>query len=157
MSEPGAKSRKPSQKARKSASRLWAVKALYQVRYQDQEAESVLREFQTYRIDQEIEGECRLVPPQIDLFAAIVRGVKDHQDNLVELVGSCLNERNFQGLEYILQSCLLAGAYELWAHHDIPVPIIIDDYVHVTHAYFDQGEARLVNAVLDRLAATLRA
>ena len=42
-------------------------------------------------------------------------------------------------------------------HGSIPAGVIINDYVDVTHGFFNAKEPGLVNAVLDRLAKTLRA
>ena len=53
-------------------------------------------------------------------------------------------------------SIMLCGAYELMVHSDIDAPIVISDYLHVTHAFYDQGEHALVNAVLDSIRQTLQ-
>ncbi len=38
----------------------------------------------------------------------------------------------------------------------MPVKVVINEYVELAHLFFDPGEASFVNAVLDRLAQTLR-
>jgi len=58
--------------------------------------------------------------------------------------------------EKLLQSILLCGIYEIMAHSDVDAPIIINDYVDVAHAFYDGGESKLVNAVLDRATKNLR-
>jgi N utilization substance protein B len=44
----------------------------------------------------------------------------------------------------------------LMSHHDIHPRIVINEYVDVCHAFFAGREPGMVNAVLDRLARTLR-
>jgi N utilization substance protein B len=51
---------------------------------------------------------------------------------------------------------LRAGAYELAERPDIPIRVVINEYVNVTHAFFAGRETALVNAVLDRLSRILR-
>ena len=38
----------------------------------------------------------------------------------------------------------------------IDAPIIIADYMHVAHAFYDEREEKLVNAVLDSVRKTVR-
>jgi N utilization substance protein B len=61
-----------------------------------------------------------------------------------------------QKTEPLLQAVFLCGAFELMVLQAIDAPIIISDYMHVTHAFFDGGEAKLVNAVLDSIRKTVR-
>jgi N utilization substance protein B len=35
-------------------------------------------------------------------------------------------------------------------------PLVIAEYLNVTHAFFDKGESRLINGVLDRVAKEAR-
>ena len=57
---------------------------------------------------------------------------------------------------YLLRACLRAGAFELAERTDVPVKVVINEYVELAHLFFDAGEPAFVNAVLDRLAPQLR-
>jgi N utilization substance protein B len=59
-------------------------------------------------------------------------------------------------LEPLIRTILEAGTYELLARPDIPIRVVITEYVEVAHAFFAGKEPALVNGVLDRLARTLR-
>ena len=59
-------------------------------------------------------------------------------------------------IEPLLSAILICGTYELLAHGEIDAPIIIADYLHVTHGFFEGSESKLVNGVLDALAKELR-
>jgi N utilization substance protein B len=49
-----------------------------------------------------------------------------------------------------------AGTYELMMREDVPMRVVITEYVDAAHSFFDENEPRLVNAVLDRIGKSLR-
>ena len=59
-------------------------------------------------------------------------------------------------LEAVLRAILRAGAYELFARADVPLKVVITEYVDIAHAFFEGKEPGLVNAVLDRIGRVLR-
>jgi N utilization substance protein B len=52
---------------------------------------------------------------------------------------------------------LRAGTYELLARADVPTPVAINEYVEVAKAFFDDGQAKFVNGILDAVAKEARA
>lgn len=142
-----------SQKARNSAARLLAVQAVYQMHKNDQNAEDVIREFLEHRAGMEVDGE-NMVPPDKEHFSTVVRGVEEHIKQLQEMVA--LNRGKEGQIEPLLQAVFLCGGFELMALQAIDYPVIISDYLHVAHAFYDEGEAKLVNALLDSIRKTVR-
>lgn len=59
-------------------------------------------------------------------------------------------------MEPLLKSILLCGICELLEHQDIDSPIIINDYLNVTHAFYEQQQVNFVNGVLGKVASILR-
>jgi len=59
-------------------------------------------------------------------------------------------------VDAILRAILRAGAFELVEEADVPVRVVINEYVEVAHAFFAGDEPRVVNGVLDALARKLR-
>jgi N utilization substance protein B len=59
-------------------------------------------------------------------------------------------------IEAILRAVLRAGAYELACRPDVPARVVMSEYVDVAHAFVDDDETGMVNAVLDQLAHQLR-
>jgi N utilization substance protein B len=57
---------------------------------------------------------------------------------------------------YLLRAFLRAGAHELASKPEVPVSVVINEYVELAHAFLSTDEARFINAVLDRLAGQLR-
>ena len=51
---------------------------------------------------------------------------------------------------------LRCGTYELLAREDVPSGAVIDEYIEVAKAFFDDREAKFVNGVLDAVAKGVR-
>lgn len=143
---------KGSKKARTTAARLASVQAVYQMDLNKQRASSVIEEFLLHRAGMQVDGD-EMVPPDGALLREIVSGVESRRAEVDPLVSERLEGRE---VEPLLRSVLLCGAYEILSHHDIDIPIIISDYLHVTSAFYEGKEAKLVNAVLDGLGKVLR-
>lgn len=149
-----AKKQTGSAKARLSAARLLAVQAVYQMLSdKNQSVDTVVKEYLDHRLDMEVDGD-QMVTADVDHFPAVVRGVTEHQEQLVEMVA--LNRGKEEMSETLLQAIFLCGAFELMVIQSIEAPIIISDYIHVTHAFYDENEEKLVNAVLDSIRKTVR-
>lgn len=140
----------------RSAARLAAVQALYQIDLTGISPNSVVAEFVEHRFDKVVDG----VPhEQADpgLFSDLVCGASARRDEIDGLVGDSLTDTwTVERLEKILRAILRLGAYELVARVDIPARVVITEYVDVANAFFDEGQPGLVNGVLDALARRLR-
>ncbi len=141
--------------AARHAARLAAVQALYQMELSGVDAEEVTQEFIEHRFGREAEiaGE----PDEI-FFADIVRGVPPRQVEIDRAVSLCLAaDWRLARIDSILRAILRAGAFELIARLDVPAKVVIDEYVELSHAFFDGQEPAFVNAALDKLARNQRA
>ena len=99
--------------ARRSAARLAAVQALYQIDHSATSSDAVLEEFLRFRLGDSFDTENDVVPHK-NLFMEIVRGVAAHGTEIDEAVGAALsNKWTFDRLELILRAILRAGVYEL--------------------------------------------
>ena len=141
---------------RRTAARLAAVQALYQIDITDTPVETVVAEFVHHRLGRDVDDE-RLGEVDNVLFADVVRGASKRRDDLDRVIGAALTpDWPLERLETVLRAILRAGAYELLARADVPAPVVISEYLDVSHAFFSDKEPALVNGVLDRLARTLR-
>jgi transcription antitermination factor NusB len=141
----------------RSAARLAAVQALYEMDIAGTGVMEAVAEFENHWIGREIEG-VTFRAPDVDLFRDIIAGVVREQ----KLVDRRLDEALAKGwplkrVEVVLRAVLRAGAYELFFRKDIPVRVTISEYVDVARAFYDEDEPGLVNAVLDALARSVRA
>lgn len=146
---------KGSPKAQKTAARLAAVQVLYQMRLNNQEAQSAVQEYISHRIGFNLDGDV-FVPAEENLLRDIISGIQDRWGDVDGIVAAALAEGGKSEVEPLLDAILRAGAYELLAHGQIDAGIIIHDYLNVTAGFYDGSEPKLVNAVLDRVAKTLR-
>ena len=93
-----------------------------------------------------------------DYFAAIVRGVVGGQRDIDGAIKARLASNwRLERLDSTLRALLRAGAWELRERQDVPREIVIDEYVELAKAFFDDAEAKFVNAALDGVARDARA
>jgi len=145
-----------SAKARRSAARLAAVQALYQMEISGTSSDTVIGEFVQHRIGQELDGE-RFVTAEPQLFADIVRGTTARRLDVDQLLnGSLSGQWALDRMELLLRVTLRAAVWELLAKPDVAPHIVINDYIDIARAFFGGKEPGMVNGVLDRLARTLR-
>jgi N utilization substance protein B len=117
----------------------------------------VAEEFATYRFGREPEM-LALGEPDGAFFADIVRGVPHRQEEIDAAIAKCLaSDWRLSRVDSILRAILRAGAYELIGRADVPVKVVIDEYVELSHAFFSGEEPAFVNAALDKLAHRKRA
>ena len=148
----------PAKRTAASAARLAAVQALYQMSMTGHGADAVVREFRLHRFSQPVdEQQAAAADADPALFGELVRGVATHADELDDMLAAVLSdELDVDRLEAVLKTILRAGAFELSARLDVPAPVAINEYVDVADAFYARKETALVNAVLDRLARSLR-
>lgn len=140
----------------RSAARLAAVQALYQLQMEATPLPRLLDEFHQHRLGEEID-EVRMADAEVAFFDDLVRGVDARRDEIDRLLSERLSENwSIQRLDKTMLQILRAGAYELLARADVPTGSAISEYVDVAHAFFDKREASFVNGVLDAVAKAVR-
>ncbi|HIF09138.1 MAG TPA: transcription antitermination factor NusB [Sneathiellales bacterium] len=146
---------RPAGRAR-SAARLAAVQALYQIQISGGASREVVREFVTHRLGTEIEGDV-YIAADTDFFSDLVIGTERRLQEIDKLIAHALSSNwSLDRLERLMRAVLRAGTYELVARPDVPTKVIIDEYVDVAHAFFSEKEPGFVNGVLDRLGKSVR-
>ena len=140
----------------RSAARLAAVQALYQMDVAGTGVAQSVAEFESHWIGREIEGET-YKPAEIAFFRTIVEGVLEHQGTVDREIDQALRENwPLARIEAVMRAILRAGVFELRHRDDIPARVVISEYVDVAGAFFERDEAGTVNAVLDALARQRR-
>jgi N utilization substance protein B len=159
MAPPRPRKDRAKQAIRRSAARLAAVQALYQIDVTDATVERVLEEFVRFRLEGRGPVDEDVPSGETDrtLFLKIVRGVGANGTELDEIIGGCLTKDwSLERMDRVLLAILRAGCFELYAIADIPPRVVISQYVDVANAFFDGKEPGFVNGLLDRVARTLR-
>ena len=151
----------------RSATRLAAVQALYEMELTGVAADSVLDEFLRNRWKPK-DGEPEAEPGDEDLstlaetdagqLAELVRGVRERKDDIDGMIGPALSsDWTVERLEVLLRVIIRAGTYELLVKSDVPAKVVISEYVDVAKAFYEKSQPGMVNGVLDKLAHALRA
>lgn len=150
----------PTRNDKRSAARLAAVQALYEMDIAGASSDGIVRDFLDARWTDPGGDSGAEFGGDVDngLFTKIVRGVSDDLGSIDEMVAAALSsDWTVPRLEVLVRAVLRAGAFELSTSGQVPSKVVINEYVDVAHAFFSGGEPGLVNGVLDRLARVLRA
>ncbi|MDP9629643.1 UNVERIFIED_ORG: N utilization substance protein B [Ensifer adhaerens] len=140
----------------RGAARLAAVQALYQMDIGGTGVLEVVAEYEMHRLGQELDGDTYL-KADASWFRSIVAGVVRDQRKLDPLIGSALQDDwALSRLDSTVRAILRAGTFEMLERKDVPVAVIVTEYVEIAKAFFGDDEPKLVNAVLDRIARQVR-
>jgi len=140
----------------RGAARLAAVQALYQMDIGGTGVLEVVAEYEAFRLGQEVDGETYL-KADAAWFRSIVAGVVRDQTKIDPLIKSALQDDwALSRLDSTVRAILRAGTFEILERKDVPVPVIVTEYVEIARAFFAEDEPKLVNAVLDRIAKQMR-
>lgn len=140
----------------KSAARLYAVQALFQMEHSNQTIEAVTREFEDHRFGAIYDGE-EMIEGDVDHFRMLVENAVNHQVKIDQMTDRALVARWPLGrIDPTLRALFRAAGVELIGR-DTPPKVAITEYVDVARAFFEDGdEPKFVNAVLDHMAKAAR-
>lgn len=147
--------RKPSleeKRQMKSAARLYAVQALFQMEAAGQTVDKVRREFESHRFGATIEGD-ELAEGDTHLFRQIIEEAVNWQARIDQMTDRALVEKwPIARIDPVIRALFRAAGAELMLPAT-PPKVVITEYVDVAHAFFPDGrEPKFVNAVLDHMA-----
>jgi transcription antitermination protein NusB len=141
---------------KRSAARLAAVQALYQMDIAGKGLAEAMAEFEAHWIGREVEG-VTFRPAEAAFFRDILTGVIREQTAIDRRIDAALAQGwPLKRVEAVLRAVLRAGAYEILYRRDVPVRAAISEYVDVARAFYGDDEPGLVNAVLDAVARETR-
>jgi N utilization substance protein B len=148
-------SRRDGHKAR-SVARLGAAQTLFQMELGGQGADEAIRDYLDHRSGAEIDG-VQYAEADARMFEDVVRGAVEHQVAIDGALDKCLPEEwPLHRLDSILRAILRCAAFEILIRRDIPARVVMNEYVDVARAFFEGGETRMANGVMDRLARATR-
>jgi N utilization substance protein B len=140
----------------RGAARLAAVQALYQMELSGTGVLEIVSEYENFRLGQEIDGD-QYLKADPSWFRSIVSGVVRDQRALDPIIAESLIEGwPLSRLDATIRAILRAGVFEIIERKDVPTAVIVTEYVEIAHAFFEEDEPKLVNAVLDSVARKLR-
>jgi len=140
----------------RSAARLAAVQALYQLEMEETPLAKLLHEFHEHRLGATIEDET-YEEAEVAFFDDIVSGADARRDEIDALIAARLAEGwSLERLDRPMRAILRAGTDELVARRDVPAATVINEYLDVAHAFYDKRETGFVNGLLDAIAKGVR-
>ncbi len=140
-------------KLRKSASRLYAVQALFQMEHSSQSVDQVRAEFLNFRFGAEIDEGTELLDGDINLFRSLLEEAVNWQAKIDQMTDRALVAKwPIARIDPTLRALFRAAGSELIAH-ETPPKVVIVEYVEIAKAFYPEGrEPKFVNAVLDHMA-----
>ena len=144
---------KPDKKQMRSAARLFAVQALFQMESSDQTVERVVREFETHRFGEVFEDGTEMAEGDVAHFRALVDAAVNWQAKIDQMTDRALVAAwPIDRIDPVLRALFRVAGGEIVAM-DTPPKVVITEFVDVAKAFFPEGkEPKFVNAVLDHMA-----
>jgi N utilization substance protein B len=143
-------------RAKRSASRLYAVQALFQMEASGQVVEAVVREFLDHRFGAVYEGD-EMIDGDVDHFRRVVEDAVNYQAKIDQMTDRALVAKwPIARIDPTLRAVFRAAGAEM-LHTATPPKVVIVEYMDVARAFFPDGkEMNFVNAVLDHMAREAR-
>lgn len=141
-----------ARKQMKSAARLYAVQALFQMESSGQTVEAICREFETHRFGA-IYDEGEFAEGDVNHFRKLVSEAVNFQALIDQMTDRALVAKwPIDRIDPVLRALFRAAGAEL-TQTETPPKVAITEFVDVAKAFFPDGkEAKFVNAVLDHMA-----
>jgi len=141
-------------------SRLMAVQAFYQIIHNKKPMRIVVDEFLVRGLETDEEhsntaSDIKLLEmkPNGGLFKKILFNLDERLPEIEEILKAHTKDKS---LESLLKSILLCGICEILVNTETDAPIIVNDYLNVTHEFYDQGQVAFVNGILDAVSRLVR-
>ncbi len=147
--------------------RIMAVQACYQMIHNKKPVKLVVDEYLESGLktdDEPEEGQEKIaqseelyaikILPHGGLFKKILFGLEEQRNDVETIVKAHITPQ--KDVEPLLYSILLCGVYELLQHTKTDAPIIVNDYLNVTHEFYPKAQVSFVNGILDAAAKSLR-
>ncbi|MEM9425542.1 MAG: transcription antitermination factor NusB [Pseudomonadota bacterium] len=140
----------------KSAARLYAVQALFQMEASGDSADRVQQQFEDHRFGAEFDGDT-LAEGNIDLFRKLIDDAVNWQAKIDQMTDRALAENwPINRIDPTLRALFRAAGAEL-VEGAAPAKVVITEFVDIAKAFFPEGrEPKFVNAVLDHMAREAR-
>jgi transcription antitermination protein NusB len=151
----------PARPRTRTASRVAAVQALFQIEQAQENPETVIDQFVRHRLGANPGGDGyedgRIPDADVPLFARVVRSAARQQDTIdVMLMDAVPGDWPLSRIDPVLRALLRAAGAELSDTGGVPAKVVINEYLDIAQGFFTGPEPGLANAVLDRIARLLR-
>ncbi|MEQ8294027.1 MAG: transcription antitermination factor NusB [Roseovarius sp.] len=137
----------------RSAARLYAVQALFQMEHSQQSVNSVVQEFLSHRFGAELDEGVDMADGDIDLFRKLLDDAVTWQAKIDQMTDRAIvAEWKIDRIDPTLRALFRAAGAEM-VNSDTPPKVVIMEFVDIAKSFYPEGrESKFVNAVLDHMA-----
>ena len=150
----------------KSGARLAAVQANYMIAFGQTSVDEVIEDFISGKIgrfvidnreDEDKENFVEIGPIDTEYFEKLVKGIQSKKEDLEKSLNLFLRgEWLYDRMNGTMQALLLCAVYEITNTTNVDTKILIQEYVDLAYAFFTKNEPKMVNALLDQIAHSVR-
>jgi transcription antitermination protein NusB len=116
----------------------------------------VIEEYVSHRRDIRTVDDESAGKPNIPLFKKILSAQDSRKAEIEEIFRGHAKSDRTKEAEPLLKAIIICGIAEILVHTDIDKALIINDYLNVSHSFYDQKQVSFVNGILDSVAKLLR-
>ncbi len=140
----------------RSAARLYAVQALFQMEQTGQSTRQIVNEFLEHRFGATYDGS-EMLDGDIALFRKLIEDAVNWQASIDQMTDRGLVAKwPIARIDPTLRALFRIAGAEL-TQSDTPPKVVISEFVEIARAFFADGrEPKFVNAVLDHMAHAAR-
>ena len=140
---------------KKSSARLFAVQILFEMEINGKKINNILERLtDEYLIEISRLNKTEKADKShlIKILKGVIKNQKDIDLNIKDnLIGWSLSR-----IDSVSRAILRSALYELRECNDIPVKVIIDEYIEISKSFFEGEEPNFINGILDKISKIYR-
>ncbi len=140
---------------KKSSARLFAVQILFEMEINGKKINNVLERLtDDYLI--EISRLNKAEKADKNHLCRILKGVTKNQKLIDSDIKDNLIGWSLSRIDTVSRAILRSALYELKECNDIPVKVIINEYIEISKSFFEGEEPNFINGILDKISKIYR-
>jgi len=140
---------------KKSSARLFAVQILFEMEINGKKINNILERLtDEYLI--EISRLNKTEKADKNHLIKILKGVKKSQKDIDLNINDNLIGWSLSRIDSVSRAILRSALYELRECNDIPVKVIINEYIEISKSFFEGDEPNFINGILDKISKIYR-
>tara|TARA_B100000123_G_C25547124_1_gene347895 strand:+ start:20 stop:460 length:441 start_codon:yes stop_codon:yes gene_type:complete len=131
-----------------------AVQAVFQFFFSKEDINKILEEFCNYRIKEFKNYKKKY---DTDFLKKVVIGVHQNEKKITEMIQCNLSENwLIERVDLTMKAIISLAIYELMIYENIPLQVIVNEYVSIASQYLDKSNTGFINGILDNIAKNIR-
>lgn len=140
---------------KKSSARLFAVQILFEMEINGKKINNILERLtDEYLI--EISRLNKTEKADKSHLIKILKGVIKNQKDIDLNINDNLIGWSLSRIDSVSRAILRSALYELRECNDIPVKVIINEYIEISKSFFEGEEPNFINGILDKISKIYR-